>query len=130
MKLDSEIEAVTGLQVEDTLVQPTEGGLAHVILSNMNGCSSCVNAGTVIGEAAEVDVVKGDNLIASDSSLNYLSLTELGSKLSVVRSIELVSSHQGKLQELISKPRLLDEGQMRELLNVVTSYHAAFCLDE
>ena len=61
MEPDSKLEAVTGLQVEGTLLQPTEGGWAHAILLNMTGCSNCVNARTVFGEAAEVDVVKGDS---------------------------------------------------------------------
>ena len=60
--------------MEDTLAQLTEEGLAHVVLSNMTGYSSRVNAGTVIGEAAEVEIVKGDYLVANDSFLNGTSL--------------------------------------------------------
>ena len=47
----------------------------------MTGCSNCVNARTVFGEVVEVDVVKGDNLIASDLSLNDLLLIQFSNKI-------------------------------------------------
>jgi len=55
---DDDLEKTTGAQVEDTLVQPTQEDLAYVTVSNMTSCSSCVNAGTVIGEATEVEIVE------------------------------------------------------------------------
>ena len=55
---DDDLEQTTGIQVEDTLVQPTQEGLTYVTVSNMTSCSSCVNAGTVIGEATEVEIVE------------------------------------------------------------------------
>ena len=54
----ADLEKKTGLLAEDTLVQPTEEGLSHVIISNMTGCSSHIDAGTMIGQATEVEMVE------------------------------------------------------------------------
>ena len=127
---DNELEAVTGVQVEDTLVQLNGEGLAHVVLSNMTGCSSCVDAGTVIGEAAEVDIVKADEAVIINPSVSGTPLLRPDDELTVVRNIELANTREEKLKELVGKPKLLDERQREELLNLLTSHHSAFCLDD
>ena len=127
---DNDLEAVTGLQVEDTLIRLTEEGLAHVVLSNMTGCSSCIQAGTMIGEAAEVDVVKGDDPTLINSFCIGTPSIKSGDERTVIRNIMSASDREKKLQELVGKPRLLDEGQTKELLSLITNHHAAFCLDD
>jgi len=85
---DNNLEAVTGMQAEDTFIQLMGEGLAHVVLSNMTGCSSCVDADTVMGEAAEVDIVKGYDPLPMpiDSTVDGTQLTKLGNELTVIRN--------------------------------------------
>ena len=126
---DGDLEAVTGLQVENTLVQPTREGLAHVILSNSTGCSSCVNAGTVIGEAAEVDIVGGSEQTPHDTVINDSLKAEELNHDPTIRNIGSTSERKEKLQEIIGKPNLLDHKQAQDLLNLITSHHMTFCLE-
>ena len=56
------------------------------MLSNMTGCSICVNAGTMIGVAAEVDIVEGDKPVPHDSVLSEtLALDEINDGTSIVK---------------------------------------------
>ena len=66
MEQDSELEKITGLQMEDTVVQPTKEGLAHVAISNMTGYSSFVRAGAVIRKVVGVEVVEKDKPMPHD----------------------------------------------------------------
>ena len=127
---DGDLEKATGLRVEDTLVQPTIEGLAHVIISNMTGCSSYVSAGMVIGEAAGVEIVE-DNKPRSHNSASKGAQTseEQADESLVIRNIKSVDDRKEELRKLIGKPKLLDKKQTQDLLNFITDHHTAFCLD-
>ena len=130
VKSDSDLEKATGLQVEDTLVQPTIEGLAHVIISNMTGCSNYVSAGTVIGEAAGVEIIE-DNTPRSHNSASKGAQTseEQADESLVIRNIKSVDDRKEELRKLIGKPKFLDKKQRQDLLNFITDHHTAFCLD-
>ena len=127
---DSDLEKATGLQVEYTLVQLTIEGLAHVIISNMTGCSSYVSAGTVIGEAAGVEIVEDNKPRSHDSASKGAQTSEEQADESlVIRNIKSVDDRKEELRKLIGKPKLLDKKQTKDLLNFITDHHTAFCLD-
>ena len=123
---DNDLEKATGLQVEDTLVQPTIEGLAHVIISNMTGCSSYVCAGTVIGEAAGVEIIEDNKPRSYDSAPKGAQTSEEQADESlVIRNIKSVDDPKEELRKLIGKPKLLDKKQTQDLLNLLLP----FCLD-
>ena len=130
VECDSDLEKTTGLLVEDTLVQPTKESLAHVIISNMTGCSSYVSAGTVIGEAAGVEIIEeGKSASHNSVSTSVPTLEKQANESSVIRNIKSVNDRKEELWEMIGKPKLLDEKQTQKLFNLITDHHTAFCLD-
>ena len=71
--------------MEDTLVQPIKEGLAHVIISNITGCSSYVSAGTVIREAADVEIIEeGKSASHNSVSTSVSTLEKQANESSVV----------------------------------------------
>lgn len=120
---DCTLEESTGLQLEDTLVHPDKEGVAYAIISNPTGCSSCVNAGTIIGRAVEVEIIKG-------SQPDTMSTESSGGKLPTVRSVQSVTDRKEKLLSLINRPTQLDEKQTQELLDFISDHHMIFSLDD
>ena len=117
------LEESTGLQLEDTLVHPDKEGVAYAIISNPTGCSSCVNAGTIIGRAVEVEIIKG-------SERDTISTESSGGKLPTVRSVQSVTDHKERLLSLINRPTQLDQKQTQELLDFISDHHMVFSLDD
>ena len=118
---DCALEESIGLQLEDTLVFPSKEGFVYAIISNLAGCSRSVDAGTIIGRAVEVEVIKGSELEP---------MTESDEELPTVRSVESVTDRKKKLLGLIDRPTLLNEKQTQELLDFISDHHAAFSLDD
>ena len=117
---------MSGLQIQDTLVQPTKEGLAHVIISNMTECFSSVSAGTVIGEATAVKIAEEDKSEPhSSASSSILTLEKQINEPLVVQSLWLVDDYKEELWKLIDKSKLLDEKQIQESYHY---HHIAFCL--
>ena len=129
MECDSDLEMITGLQVEDALVKPTEEGLAHVVISIMTGCSSYVSSGVLIGRAIKVEVVEQSKSAASDLGNTPMEEEETQDP-PLVRNIKSVDDRKKELQRWVGKPKLLNEKQAQELLDLITHHHTAFCLDE
>ena len=118
---DCTLEESTGLQLEDTLVHPNEEGVAYAIISNLTGCSSCVNAGTIIGRAVEVEIIKV-------SEPHMMSIECSGGELPTVQSVQSVTDRKEKLLSLINRPTQLDEKQTQELLDFISDHHMVFSL--
>ena len=129
VECDSDLEMITGLQVEDALVKPTEEGLAHVVISNMTGYSSYVSSGALIGRAIQVEVVEQSKSAASDLG-NTPMEEEQTQEPPLVRNIKSMDYRKKELRRWVGKPKLLKEKQAQELLDFITHHHTAFCLDE
>ena len=129
VECDSDLEMITGLLVEDALVKPTEEGLAHVVISNMTGCSSYVSSGALIGRAIKVEVVEQSKSAASDLGNTPIEEKQTQEPL-LVRNIKSVDDRKRELRRWVGKPKLLNEKHAQELLDLITHHHTAFCLDE
>lgn len=81
------LEKSTELQFEDILVHPNKEGVAYAIISNPTGCSSCVNAGTIIGTAVKVDIIER-------GEVDKMLVEPKGGKLPTVKSIILVTDRK------------------------------------
>ena len=111
-------------------MQPTIKGLAHVIISNLTGCSSYVSAGTVIGEATGVEIVENNKPMSHDTASKGVQASEeQANESSMIQNVRSVDDRKEELWKLIGKPKLLDKKQTQDLLNLVTDHHTAFCLD-
>ena len=120
---DCTLEESTGLQLEDTLIHPNKQGLAYAIFSNPTGCSSFVNAGTIIGRAVEVEIIEG-------AEPNTKMTKPEDGKSPTVRSVQLTSDRKRKLLDLVNRPTLLNKKQTQELEDFISNHHAAFSLDD
>ena len=129
VKCDSDLEMITRLQVEDALVKPTEEGLAHMVISNMTGCSSYVSSGALIGRTIQVEVVEQSKSAASDLGKTPTEEEQTQEPL-LVRNIKSMDDHKKELWRWVGKPKLLKEKQAQELLDLITHHHTAFSLDE
>ena len=93
-----------------------------VLLTNSTGCSAMAEAGTELGEAVSATVVspglepKSDPLPSSADAQVNLVHTDTWRKR--------------KLCELVGKPALLDEEQVRSLHEFLGEHHQAFCLED
>ena len=45
------------VQLEDALLEPSDGGWAHLMISNPSGCPAMITEGACIGEAGEAEAV-------------------------------------------------------------------------
>ena len=95
--------------------------MVYAIISNLAGCSRSVDAGTIIGRAVEVEVIKGSELEP---------MTESDEESPTVRSVQSATDCKKKLLGLINRPTLLNEKQIQELLDFISDHHAAFSLDD
>ena len=129
VECDSDLEMITGLQVEDALVKQTEDGLAHVVISNMTGCSSYVSSGALIGRAIKVEVVEQSKLAASDLCNTPMEEKQI-QEPPLVQNIKSVNDCKKELRRWVGKSKLLNEKQTQKSLDVITHHHTAFCLDE
>ena len=120
---DCTLEESTGLQLEDTLIHTNKQGLAYTIFSNPTGCSSCVNAGTIIGRAVEVEIIEG-------TEPNSRMTKPEDGKSPTVKSVQLTSDRKRKLLDLINRPTLLNKKQTQELEDFISNHHAAFSLND
>ena len=120
---DCTLEESTGLQLEDTLIHPDKQGLAYTIFSNPTGCSSFVNAGTIIGRAVEVEIIEG-------TEPNSRMTKPEDGKSPTVRSVQLTSDRKRKLLDLINRSTLLNKKQTQELEDFISNHHAAFSLND
>ena len=117
-----ELEQETGLQLVDSLLKVDPDGTAQVVLTNSTGCSAMAEAGTELGEAVSATVVspglepKSDPLPSSADAQVNLVHTDTWRKR--------------KLCELVGKPALLDEEQVRSLHEFLGEHHQAFCLED
>ena len=54
------------VQSEDALLEPSSGGLAHLMISNPSGCPAMITEGTCIGEAGEAEAVSPEEININD----------------------------------------------------------------
>ena len=104
-------------------------GLAHMVISNMTGCSSYVSSGALIGRAIKVEVVEQNKSAASDLGSTPME-EEQTQESPLVQNIKSVDDRKKELRRWVGKPKLLNEKQAQELLDLITHHHTAFCLDE
>ena len=119
-------ELETGVQVEDAVVQPSDSSLVTIVVSNSTGCSTSLEQGTVIGEATEASmvVVGGETSKACPTSMTDCDHP------AVVQTIQSVAAWKATLEQLITKPCLLDHQQTQELLTFLKNHYSVFCLDD
>ena len=104
------------------LLRVDPDGTAQVVLTNPTGCSAMAEAGTELGGAVSATVVspglepKSDPLPSSSDAQVNLVHTDAWRKR--------------KLCELVGKPALLDEEQVRSLHEFLGEHHQAFCLED
>ena len=114
-----ELEQETGLQLIDSLLEFDPDGTAQVVLTNPTGCSAVAEAGKELGGAVSATVVSPGLEPESDplpSSSDNLVHTDAWSKR--------------KLCELVGRPALLDEEQVRSLHEFLGEHHQAFCVED
>ena len=99
---DENLEESTCLQLLITLVYPSKDGFAYAVIPNPADSSSCVDAGTIVGKAVEVEIIKGgkSDILSEESVEESL----------IVKSVESeqVAEHKKKLLELINRPTLTE----------------------
>ena len=119
---DSSVEQMTGLQIEDALLQPDEDGFATLCVSNSRGFVRSIEKDTIIGRAAEVVLVEpavGDTPAPTrpaDISVKIVSILK-------------DQQRRKELLNLIGEPDL-PKPDKEELLAFLANHHEAFSLEE
>ena len=146
---DPGLKKLTGLVIDDALVQPTESGEVEVVLTNATASPQVAGKDTDLGVATTVSLVGPDTPLEEDAELRsaaYLLLeefeatptSELGSHSPgyhdpvTVRRVTAkcsVQERQQKLLQSLPQVQTLDPAQTHRLHDLLTSHHEAFCLD-
>ena len=117
VECDSDLEMITGLHVEDALVNPAEENLTQVVISNMPGCSSYVSSGMLIDRAVRVEVVDERKSSTSDSGSTPME-EEQTKEPSLVQNIKSVDDRKEELRRWVGS-------WMKNKHGIVGSYHSS-----
>ena len=94
---DIRMEESTGFQMDDALIEPTEEGLAQLVISNPSGCSRTLSSGTLLGEAVEVTLMAP----LEKDSFTSIPITESSLLPAPVNRVQTTSQRKQRLQEII-----------------------------
>ena len=119
---DPSVEQRTGLQIEDTLLQPDRDGFATLCISNSRGFVGSVEEGTVVGKASEAVVVE-PTMSDTSAPIHLLDTS--------VRRVSASNDQQRReeLLKLIGEPDL-PKAEKEELLAFLADHHEAFSLED
>ena len=119
---DESIGGVVGLQIDDSLVEVPDDGTAKLSITNLSGFTQCLERGMRVGSATPVTVEDCGEPVEP-------SRTFMVSSAPHERTPARVQMRKQKLEALLEEPDLPDY-EKKTLLNFVTEFHHAFCLEE
>ena len=106
-----------GVQMEDSLLDPSRWKQAKVRLTNMSGFTQKLDADTILGTAQPVDMVE-PVLENSEEESTMVRLVSGDAELRI-----------GKLLELVEMPEELGEEDTVKFRECLVRHHQAFCLE-
>ena len=119
---DESIGGVVGLQIDDSLVEVPDDGTAKLSITNLSGFTQRLERGMRVGSAAPVTVEDCGEPVEPSRALMVSSAPH-------ERTPARVQMRRRKLEALLEEPDLPDY-EKKTLLNFVTEFHHAFCLEE
>ena len=122
LECDESIGGVVGLQVDDSLVEVPDDGTAKLSITNLSGFTQRLERGMRVGSATPVTVEDCGEPVEP-------SRTFMVSSAPHERTPARVQMRRQKLEALLEEPDLPDY-KKKTLLNFVTEFHHAFCLEE
>ena len=119
---DDRMEEIWGAHTEDSLLELNEEGSIQVPLANHTGFTITIQAGEVLGSAAEAFVVR-------DEEEGPPPVKVLSARVSSQEASAREKRRQEKLKESIGELDLPDD-EKAIFMAFLTKYHHAFCLEE
>lgn len=122
---DQKIEESIGVHIGDALLQPSEDGIAYVLIATPTGFTQRMEVREVLGKAVQATVVCAGN---TESSRVFIVWAKAEGTVAS-NAITQEKARQKKLKEILGEPDLPDP-EKETLLRFLTEHHYTFCLEE
>ena len=120
---DRSLKSTLAVDLVDALLEPSEDGMASVLLTSASGFTCRVKAGSTIGTAAEVSILESA-APAGDTTASVYRVPSSGE----VPPASGEKARKEKLLEAIVLPEL-PEAEKEQLQGFLEKHHLAFCLE-
>ena len=119
-----------GLEIADGVLQFTNMGEAHVVITNNSGFTQRVDSGKHLGQVVDAVVVDGgDASTLGDESLAVVSSPLDDGLCAVVRVDEIDNERKRKLLEMMEMTGICDREEGARLKDFLVEHHEAFSID-